>query len=50
VAPGPVPASGTRFTSAPTSRTRLLCPYPQEARYVGAAGGDLSVSTNYACF
>ena len=48
-APDKVVASGTRFTSPPTTRSRPLCPYPQEARYTGAAGGDLGAATNYAC-
>jgi feruloyl esterase len=48
-APDQIVALGTRFTSAPTTRSRPLCPYPQEARYVGPVGGDLSVATNYAC-
>jgi hypothetical protein len=49
VAPDSIPASGTNFTSAPTTRSRPLCPYPQEVRYVGPAGGDLSVASNYKC-
>jgi hypothetical protein len=48
-APDHVAASGTRFTSSPATRNRPLCPYPQEARYVGPAGGDLGAATNYAC-
>jgi hypothetical protein len=48
-APGPVIASGTHFTTAPTTRSRPLCPYPQEARYTGPAGGDLSDASNYSC-
>jgi hypothetical protein len=48
-APDQIIASGTRFTSAPTTRSRPLCPYPQEARYVGPAGGDLAAAANYAC-
>ena len=49
VAPDAIIASGTNFTSAPTTRSRPLCPYPQEARHVGLAGGDLGVATNYKC-
>jgi feruloyl esterase len=49
VAPDAIIASGTHFTSAPTTRNRPLCAYPHEARYVGPQGGDLSVATNYAC-
>jgi pimeloyl-ACP methyl ester carboxylesterase len=49
VAPDAIIASGTRFTSEPTTRTRPLCAYPQEVRYVGLPGGDLSVATNYKC-
>ena len=29
--------------------TRPLCPYPQEARYVGPADGDLADAANYGC-
>ena len=47
IAPDEVVASGRNFTSAPTTRSRPLCPYPQEARYVGA--GDLSDASNYTC-
>ena len=49
VAPDAIIASGTRFTTAPTTRSRPICPYPQEVRYVGLPGGDLSVATNYKC-
>jgi pimeloyl-ACP methyl ester carboxylesterase len=48
-APDRIVASGTHFTSAPTTRSRPLCPFPREARYTGPAGGDLSVAANYAC-
>lgn len=47
--PDRVIASGTRFTAPPAARSRPLCPYPQEARYVGAAGGDFADAANYAC-
>jgi pimeloyl-ACP methyl ester carboxylesterase len=49
VAPDAIVASGTNFTSAPTTRSRPLCPYPQEVRYAGRPGGDLSIVTNYKC-
>jgi hypothetical protein len=49
VAPERILASGRQFTSAPTTRSRPLCPYPEQARYTGPAGGDLGSSTNYAC-
>src|SRR4029077_1882386 len=49
IAPDKIIASGTNFTSAPTTRSRPLCLYPREARYIGAAGGDLSVASNYTC-
>jgi hypothetical protein len=49
IAPERVIASGTRFTSAPAARSRPLCPYPQETRYVGAADGNLADASNYAC-
>ena len=49
VAPDEIIASGRSFTSAPATRSRPLCPYPQVVRYVGQPGGDLSVASNYAC-
>jgi Tannase and feruloyl esterase len=49
VAPDAIVASGTNFTSPPTTRSRPLCPYPREVRYIGPQGGDLSVATNYRC-
>jgi hypothetical protein len=62
-APGPVVASGVNFTStvyqvgfiagpptnAPTTRSRPLCPYPQEARYIGTTTAGLSDAANYEC-
>jgi len=48
-APDRVIASGTRFASPPATRSRPLCPYPQETRYTGPAGGDLGDATNYSC-
>ena len=48
-APERIVASGTRFTAAPTARSRPLCPYPQEARFVGPIGGDLGNAANYTC-
>jgi len=48
-APHEIIASGRNFTTAPSTRSRPLCPYPQEARYIGPAGGDLSVASNYHC-
>ena len=47
--PDPVVASGTNFTSPPTTRIRPLCPYPEEARYIGSPGGDLGNAGNYKC-
>ena len=49
VALGAVIAKGTAFTSAPATRSRPLCPYPQQARFIGGPGGDLSLATNYQC-
>lgn len=69
VPPGPVNATGTNFTPAayqvsfvqgPTTRSRPLCPYPQQARFTGSTsnvGGvvvatnlaDLADPTKYAC-
>ena len=48
-APERIVASGTQFTAAPTARSRPLCPYPQEARFVGPIGGDLGNAANYTC-
>ena len=49
MAPDTILASGKNFTSAPTTRSRPLCPYPQEVRYIGPKGGDLGIATNYKC-
>jgi Tannase and feruloyl esterase len=65
VAPGPVVATGTNFAatnsgygtglssyaglSGPTTRSRPLCPYPQEARYIGSTAAGLGVASNYEC-
>jgi feruloyl esterase len=48
-APERVVATGRNFTTAPATRSRPLCPYPQQVRYSGGAGGDLSVASNYTC-
>jgi hypothetical protein len=72
--PGPIPATGVNFTAAiyqvgfvsgppdnaPTTRSRPLCPYPQEARFIGgktvvngvpvaANPADLANASNYRC-
>jgi hypothetical protein len=39
----------TRPLTPPAACSRSLCPYPQEARYVGAADGNLADASNYAC-
>jgi feruloyl esterase len=69
IPPGPVPAKGVNFTpavyqvsfvSGPTTRTRPLCPYPEQARFTGKVsviGGvpvasnpaDLADPTKYQC-
>jgi feruloyl esterase len=49
IAPDRIVASGTRFPSPPAARSRPLCPYPEQARYTGPAGGDLASANNYAC-
>ena len=60
IAPTSIPASGVNFTSdvygvpvsGPTSRSRPLCPYPQQVRYIGGAAGlpgSLSDASNYEC-
>jgi hypothetical protein len=57
--PGPVNATGVNFTpatyqvsfvSGPTTRTRPLCPYPQQARFTGSVSviGGVPVATNLA--
>jgi Tannase and feruloyl esterase len=48
-APGTVVASGVNFKTAPTTRNRPLCPYPQTLRYTGPAGGDIAAAENYTC-
>jgi feruloyl esterase len=48
-APDRIITSGANFTPAPATRSRPLCPYPQEVRYVGPAGGDLAHAANYGC-
>jgi hypothetical protein len=58
-APGPINAIGLNFTPAryqvsfvqgPASRTRPLCPYPQQARFTGSVSviGGVPVATNQA--
>jgi feruloyl esterase len=49
VAPERVIASGRQFVSAPATRSRPLCPYPEQARYTGPPGGDLGNAGNYTC-
>ena len=76
IAPGAIPATGVRFNAAtyqvvgnyitgtfvnaPTTRSRLLCPYPQQARFTGsitivngvpvaANPADLASAANYTC-
>jgi hypothetical protein len=57
--PGPVNATGVNFTPAtyqvsfvqgPATRTRPLCPYPQQARFTGSVSiiGGVPVATNQA--
>ena len=66
VAPGPIPATGVNFNAttyqvvgnyitgtfvnAPTTRSRPLCPYPQEARFTGPTTlvGNVPVASNPA--
>jgi Tannase and feruloyl esterase len=33
----------------PTTRSRRLCPYPQQARYIGSTTAGLSDASNYEC-
>jgi hypothetical protein len=55
--PGPINATGVNFTpvsyqvsfvAGPTTRTRPLCPYPQQARFTGSVSivGGVPVATN----
>ncbi len=46
-APDQVIASGSNFKSAPTTRSRPLCPYPQTLRYAGS--GDIADAASYRC-
>ena len=46
-APDSVIASGINFKSAPTTRSRPLCPYPQTLRYIGS--GDIAQASSYRC-
>jgi hypothetical protein len=59
VPPGPINATGVNFTPAtyqvsfvqgPATRTRPLCPYPQQARFTGSVSviGGMPVATNQA--
>jgi hypothetical protein len=73
-APGPIQATGVNFNAttyqvgfvsgapdnAPTTRSRPLCPYPQEARFTGSVSStagvpvatnpaDLANAANYVC-
>jgi feruloyl esterase len=48
-APKEVVATGVNFKTAPTTRSRPLCPYPQTLRYTGPAGGDIALASNYTC-
>jgi Tannase and feruloyl esterase len=51
IPPGPVVASGINFTSAPTTRSRPLCPYPQQARFIGGPEVTLAsqLTTRVSC-
>jgi Tannase and feruloyl esterase len=57
--PGPINATGVNFTPAtyqvsfvqgPATRTRPLCPYPQQARFTGSVSviGGVPIATNQA--
>jgi feruloyl esterase len=48
-APQEVIASGSNFKTAPTTRSRPLCVYPETLRYTGPAGGDIGLAENYTC-
>jgi hypothetical protein len=59
IPPGPINATGVNFTPAtyqvsfvqgPATRTRPLCPYPQQARFTGSVSviGGVPVATNQA--
>jgi hypothetical protein len=55
-APDAVVATGVSFKTAPTTRSRPLCPYPQTLRYTGPKVGDIALAEknialaeNYTC-
>lgn len=51
-APDTITASGTNFTSAPTTRSRPLCAYPKAARYTGvvpATAASIALAASYSC-
>jgi hypothetical protein len=59
IPPGSIPATGVNFTpavyqvsfvSGPTTRTRPLCPYPQQPRFTGSVSivGGMPVASNQA--
>ena len=49
IAPDSVVATGTNFTTPPTTRSRPLCAYPKTLRYTGPSGGDIGLASNYTC-
>ena len=49
IAPDTVVASGSAFSTAPTSRTRPLCAYPKTAKFTGVTNADLGNAANFSC-
>lgn len=49
IAPDSIIASGSSFTSSPSTRTRPLCSYPKSAKYTGPVNGDIGNSANFTC-
>ena len=50
--PNAITASGSNFTSAPTTRTRPLCAYPKSVRYSGpkpTTTTSIASAANYSC-
>jgi pimeloyl-ACP methyl ester carboxylesterase len=49
VEPGRIVAKGENFISAPKSRSRPLCPYPQVAKYDRDKKGSIAEASSYSC-
>lgn len=49
VEPGRIVAKGDNFISAPKTRSRPLCPYPQVAKYDQDKKGNIAEAASYSC-